>query len=207
MIKLKENYTPTAVQGSVSGNFYQVIWWKLSDFPTWVTMIQILSVFLFFLSGIPLMVLVLWNGESTGSFTFDIREIGICFAAFAFWPAMIVLHELVHGLTMCIFGTRPQYGVRLKQLLFYATAPGSGFRRNAYIIVMLAPLALLSVLAILGMFILQGTAWAMMLAFWAAFNIGGATGELALARMVLGYSEKAYIVDEQDGFRVLMRAE
>lgn len=202
-----ENYTPSAVQGSVSGNFYQVLWWKLSDFPTWVTKIQILSVFLFFLSGIPLLVLALWNGKSTGSFTYDIRGIGIWFATFASWPIMIVLHELVHGLTMCIFGTRPQYGLLLKQLLFYATAPGYGFRRNAYIIVVLAPLALLSVLAILGMLILQGTAWAMVLAFCASFNIGGATGDLALARMVMSYSEKAYIVDEQDGFRVLMLAE
>ena len=197
-------YTPTAIQGSVPGNFHQVFQWKLSDVPSWVTKIQILSVFLFFLSGIPLMVHALWNGKSTGTFTLDFQEIGICFAS---WPAMIVLHELVHGLTMRIFGTRPQYGVRLKQLLFYATAPGYGFRRNPYIIVALAPLVLLSVLAILGMSILQGTAWAMLLAFCAAFNIGGAAGDLAIVRMVLRYSEKAYIVDEQDGFRVLMRAE
>lgn len=202
-----ETYTPTAIQGSVAGNFYQILRWKLSDVPSLVTKIQILSVFLFFLSGIPLMVLALWNGKSAGSFTFDFREIGICFAAFASWPAMIVLHELVHGLTMRIFGARPQYGVRLKQLLFYATAPGYGFRRNAYIILALAPLALLSVLAILGISIFQGTACAVLLAFCAAFNIGGAAGDLAIVRMVLGYSEKAYIVDEQDGFRVLMRAE
>lgn len=204
---MMETYIPTAIQGSVPGNFHQVFQWKLSDVPFWVTKIQILSVFLFFLSGIPLMVFALWNGKSTGSFTLDFREIGIFFAAIASWPAMIVLHELVHGLTMRIFGTRPQYGVRLKQLLFYATAPGYGFQRNAYIIVALAPLALLSAPAILGMSILQGTAWAMLLAFCAAFNIGGATGDLAIVRMVLGYSEKAYIVDEQDGFRVLMRVE
>ncbi len=202
-----EIYIPTAVQGSVSGNFYQVLWWKLSDFPTYVTKVQILSVFLFFLSGIPLMVLALWNGKSAGSFTFDIRDIGIWFAVFASWPTLIFLHELVHGLTMRIIGTRPQYGVRLKQLLFYTTAPGYGFRRNAYIIVVLAHLALLSVLAILGMSLLQGTTWALVLAFYTALNIGGATGDLAIALMVLGFSEEAYFVDEQDGFRVLMRAE
>jgi len=200
-----ETYAPTAIQGSVAGNFYQILRWKLSDVPFWVTKIQILSVFLFFLSGIPLMVFALWNGKSTGSFTLDFREIGIFFAAIASWPAMIVLHELVHGLTMRIFGTRPQYGVRLKQLLFYATAPGYGFRRNTYLIVVLAPLVLLSAPAILGISILQGTAWAVLLAFCAAFNIGGAVGDLAVACMILGYSGKAIIVDEQDGFRVLMR--
>lgn len=202
-----ETYTPTAIQGSVPGNFHHIFQWKLADTPSWVTKIQILSVFLFFLSGIPLMVLALWNGKSSGGFTLDLQEIGICFAAFASWPATIVLHELVHGLTMRLFGARPQYGIRFKQLLFYANAPGYGFRRNAYIIATLAPLVLLSVLAILGISILQGTAWAMLLAFCAAFNIAGAAGDLAIVRMVLRYSEKGYIVDEQDGFRVLMRAE
>lgn len=202
-----EYYTPTAVQGSVTEKYYQVKWWRLSDSPSWVPRIQILSVFLFFLSVIPLMVIALWNGKSAGSFTFDYRDIGIFFTALASWPIMIVLHELVHGFTMRIFGTRSQYGVQLKQLLFFATAPGYGFQRNSYIVVLLAPLSVLSSFAILGMSMLQGTAWAMVLAICAAFNIGGAAGDLALARMVMSYSDKAYIVDEQDGFRVQMRAE
>ncbi len=195
-------YTPDAIQGSVPGNFHQVLSWKLSDVPSLVPRIQILSFFLFFLSGIPLMILALWNGRSSGSFTIDFWEIGICFAS---WLAMIILHELVHGITMRVFGALPQYGIRLKQLLFYATAPGYGFRRNAYIVVTLAPLVLLSVPAILGMFALLGTSWALLLAFCAAFNIGGAAGDFVIISMVLGYPESVYIVDEQDGFRVLIR--
>jgi len=202
---MDETYIPAAVQGSVSGGLHQIFRWKLSDTPAWVTKIQGLSFFVFFLSAIPLMILALWNGQSTGSFRIDFREIIIFIAAFASWPVMIVLHELVHGLTMRLFGARPQYGARLKQLLFYATAPGYGFRRNAYIIALLAPLVLLSVLAILGIVVLHGTIWAILLAFCTAFNIGGAAGDLVMTRMVLGYSKKVYIVDEQDGFRVLIR--
>lgn len=202
-----EMYTPTDIQGSVPGSFQQVFRWKLSDVPSWVTKTQLMSFCLFFLSVIPLMIIALWNGESSGSFRIDFRDIGIFFAAFASWPAMIVLHELVHGLTMRVFGARPQYGARLKQLLFYATAPGYAFRRNAYIITLLTPLVLLSILTILGIFILQGTAWAILLAFCAAFNIAGAIGDLAMALKVLRFSEKACIVDEKDGFRALMRVE
>ncbi len=198
-------YTPTAIQGSVSGGFHQNFRWKLSDAPGWVTKIQVMSFFVFFLSAIPLVILALWNGQSTGSFRIDFRELGICIAALASWPVMVVLHELVHGLTMRVFGARPQYGTRLKQLVFYATAPGYGFRRNAYIIALLAPLVFLSVPLILGIIVLQGTSWGILLAFCTAFNIGGAAGDLVIARMVLGYSEKVYIVDEQDGFRVLIR--
>ncbi len=204
---MDEIYIPTAIQGSVPGYFHQVFWWKLSDVPSWVTKTQILGVFLFLFSGIPLMILATWNGNFEGSFSIDFQEIGTCFAAFASWPAMIILHELVHGLTMRIFGARPQYGVRLKQLLFYATAPGYGFERNAYIVVALAPLVLLSIPMILGLFILQGTSWALLLAFCTAFNVGGAAGDLAITRMVLGHPKKTYIVDEQDGYRVLIRRE
>lgn len=202
---MDEIYTPTAIQGSISGNFHQIFRWKLSDAPSWVTKIQVLSLSLFLLSGIPLMILALWNGNSSGRFRIEFRETGIFFAAFASWPAMLILHELVHGLTMRVFGAQPRYGARLKQLLFYATAPGYGFRRNAYIIATLAPLVLLSIPTILGVLVLQGTTWAMLLALCAAFNIAGSAGDLAMTRMVLGYSEKVYIIDEQDGFRVLIR--
>ncbi len=52
---------------------------------------------------------------------------------------------------------RSQYGVQAKQLVFYAAAPGHAFRRKVCVQVEIAPLAVLSVLAIIGMFILQGT--------------------------------------------------
>ena len=204
---MDEIYIPTAIQGSVPGNFPQVFRWKLSDSPAWVTKIQILGIILFFVSGIPLMVLALWTGTSSGSFSIDLRELGTCLAAFASWPVILILHELAHGLTMTVFGARPQYGAQLKKLLFYATAPGYAFQRNAYLIVTLAPLVLLSIPMILGTFILRGTTWAMLIAFCAAFNIGGAAGDLAITRMVLGYSKNTYIVDEKDGFRALIRGE
>ena len=137
-----------------------------------------------------------------GTFTFGVPEIGIGLVAYA---ATVVLHELVHGLTMRVFGARPQYGALLKHLLFYATAPGYGFRRNAYITVALAPLVVLSGLAILGMFLVQGTVWVAPLALCAALNAGGAAGDLWMASMILRYAKTAYIVDERDGFRVLSR--
>lgn len=204
---MNEIYIPAAVQGSVPGSFQQEFRWKLSDYPAWVTRIQILGIMLFFISGIPLMVLALWNGNSSGSFSIDIREIGTCFAAFASLPVTLIMHELVHGLTMTVFGARPQYGSRLKQLLFFATSPGFAFQRNAYIFVTLAPLVLLSIPLVLGTFILRGTIWAMVMALCTAFNIGGAAGDLAITRMVLRYYKNSYIVDEKDGFRVLIQNE
>jgi hypothetical protein len=202
---MNQIYTPAAIQGSAAGNFHQVFRWRLSDFPSWVTKIQLLGIILFIISGIPLMALALWNGTPSGSISINVREIGTYLAVFASWPAILILHELTHGLTMAMFGARPRYGAQFKKLLFYATAPGYGFRRNAYIIVTLAPLILLSIPLVLGTIILRGTTGAMLTAFCMAFNIGGAAGDLMITRMVLGYSKSTYIVDEKDGFRVLTR--
>jgi hypothetical protein len=59
---------------------------------------------------------------------------------------IMVLHELVHGVTMRVFGARPQYGFLLKEAMLYATAPGFAFRRDQYLAIALAPLVSLSLL-------------------------------------------------------------
>ena len=92
--------------------------------------------------------------------------------------ATIVLHELVHGLVMRMCGAKPQYGVLWKQLMFHATCPGYGFRRNSYLLVALAPLVGISCLAVVGMCLLQGTNWGTRLALSATVNGCGAIGDM-----------------------------
>jgi len=91
-----------------------------------------------------------------------------------------ILHELIHGVAMQIFGAHPRYGVLLKHLMLYATAPGFTFRRNSYLVVSLAPLICLSILATLGMMALMGTAWVALFALCSSINAGGAIGDLYL---------------------------
>jgi len=106
---------------------------------------------------------------------------------------------------MRLCGAKPQYGVLWKQLMFYATCPGYGFRRNSYILMILAPLVGLSCLAIIGMLLLRGTNWVALLALCATINGSGAFGDVWLVSLVLRYPRGAYVVDERDGVRVLMR--
>ena len=63
----------------------------------------------------------------------------------------------------------------------------------------------LSALAILGMFLLQGSNWVALLALCAIINGSGAAGDLWMASIVLRYPRSAYVVDEKDGMRVLVR--
>jgi hypothetical protein len=175
-----------------------------------VTTFQILTVPVGLLAGVAFVASAIKIGKMTirleegigGAFRFDL----LAFAAWLAAPvATIILHESVHGLGMRLFGARPQYGADLKHLLFYATAPGYAFRRDTYFAVMLAPVALLSILAILGMYLLQGTTWVALLVVCGIVNAGGAVGDLCVAYLALRQPRQAYIVDERDGFRVLAR--
>jgi len=209
---MEETYTPAAVQGSVPGQFQQLLHWTLSAHRSLVTTFQILTIPIGLLAAVAFFALALkigrlgirFGGGVGGTFRFDVLAFGAWLAVPA---ATIVLHELVHGVGMGLFGARPQYGARLRNLLFYATAPGYAFRRNAYVAVILAPLLVLSALAILGMYLLQGTSWVALLAVCAILNAGGSAGDMCMAYLILRHPRSAYIVDERDGFRVLLPKE
>lgn len=118
--------------------------------------------------------------------------------------ASVAVHELVHGLAMRSFAARPTYGAMWRSLMFYATAPGYAFRRDAYLLVALAPLGL-SVVYGIGAFVMPAP---LSLAFFVTlqFNTLGAIGDLMIARKALAYPRNAYVIDEKDGMRVFMPA-
>ncbi len=204
---MAEISTPTAFQECIPGRYQQVAHYKVSrSISRWIS---ILAMTLFLLSASVFIALALTIGKfdpsiMQGSFRVSPWEAAAGLAAF---PATIILHELLHGLAMRMGGARPQYGVWPAHLMFFATARGYAFRRNACLMVEMAPLVVLSFLAILGMFILQGTIWAPLLTVCAAMNVGGAAADLWMISKVLRYSTTSYIVDERDGFRVLIRIE
>jgi hypothetical protein len=105
---------------------------------------------------------------------------------------------------MRIFGARPKYGILWKGLMFYATSPGYAYHRNAYIVIALAPFVLISLLVILGMWALQGTAWVALLGICGTINASGAIGDLWITMMVVRYAAQAYVMDEREGTRVFL---
>lgn len=197
-----ETYTVTASQDGISGEYRQLLHWTLKANFAHPILIQALALPLAIMLGTGFSLVAIYVGKLPGTFSVSLVQ------AAAIIPgvfATIILHEWVHGLTMARFGARPQYGVLWKQLMFYATSPGYAYRRNSYILVALAPLLLLSGLAILGMLLLQGTQWIWMLILLATLNGGGSFGDTWLVFTVLRYPATAYVVDEKDGLRVLIR--
>jgi hypothetical protein len=72
------------------------------------------------------------------------------------------------------------------------------------VIIALAPFVFISTLVILGMWILQGTAWVALLAICGVVNASGAVGDMWITLIVLGYAVNAYVMDERDGIRVFL---
>jgi hypothetical protein len=199
---MSEPYSLAAVQDPVSGQYQQVLHWTVKGHPARAIWIQLLGIPVFLLLGLGFAIMAFRIGKLPDNSTISLLEIGVVPAGMVI---TIVLHELVHGLVMGKCGAKPQYGVLWRQLMFYAACPGYGFRRNSYILMALAPLVVLSSLAIIGMLLLQGTNWVGLLALCATINGSGAFGDVWLVSLVLRYPKNAYVVDEKDGVRVLMR--
>lgn len=186
---------------SLPDHYQQVLYWRLTGSPARLILIQALAIPLFFLSTLIFFQIALHLGNLPSSFLIDLNQVGVTLAAILI---TIVLHEWLHGMTMKLFGAKPQYGFKWKQLLFYATCPGHAFQRNHYIAVALAPLVVLTIVFILGMWLLSGTGWVALLGICGVLNASGAIGDLWMSGIALRYPTVAYIVDEQDGMRVFL---
>ncbi len=106
---------------------------------------------------------------------------------------VVALHEGIHGL--CFFlctGERPVFG--FKSVFFYAGAPGWYIRRDCYLIVVLSPLVLITIIGFtLLSFVPESLASLVLLAFTA--NAAGASGDLWVAMKLLRTPRRTYVHD------------
>lgn len=189
--------------GQLPEKTHEVLYWRLSQHRKLLVVLNGVGIVLMGLAvGTFTTWARLWHPLASGSITTSQM-----FLALVMLPLTLVLHELLHGLALQYYGAKPTYGILWKEMMFYATAAGHAFRRNAYLGIALAPLVGLSVLA-MALLILPLPAWlALPVVLCAAFNVGSAVGDLWLVRVALRYPHSAYIVDEKDGLRVFLPIE
>jgi hypothetical protein len=191
--------------GALPENYQEVLSWKVTGKPMRVIALNILGVILFIIFGMIFSSMAFRLGKmpSEGNFGLGLGEMGLAIAGILL---TFVLHELTHGLAMQMFGASPKYGIIWKGLMLYATSPGYAYHRNNYVVISLAPFVFISMLVILGMWILQGTAWVALLAICGVVNASGAVGDMWITMIVLRYAATAYVMDERDGIRVFSLA-
>jgi hypothetical protein len=185
--------------GALPGGYHEVLYWRVTDKPARVIVLQAVGVLLLLVFGVIFFSLAGGLGRMPTQGNIGPAEIGLMLVAILL---TFVLHEATHGLVMRALGARPQYGIMWKSAKLYATSPGFSYRRNSYIVITLAPLVVLSALVVLGMWLMQGTLWVAVLAVCGAFNAAGAIGDVWISTIVLRYAPAARIVDERDGIRV-----
>ncbi|HOT92302.1 MAG TPA: DUF3267 domain-containing protein [Anaerolineae bacterium] len=182
-------------------NYEEVLYWKLSHHKTLLVVLNVVGLALMGLALVTFFAWArIWHLE-TVSLELNIWQMVAALFAVA---VTIVLHELTHGLALRAYGAQPKYGVMWQEMMFYATAAGYAFRRNAYIVIALAPLVGLSLVG-MGLLMLPIPDWLLLIVvFCAALNVGSAIGDMWLVRVALGYPRVAYVVDEKDGLRMFM---
>lgn len=196
--------TELASSSHLPANYREVLYWKLSHHKKLLVVLNVVGLALMGLA-LPLFFAWarLWHPATLSG---NIR-VGQLTGALSGIVLTIILHELTHGLALRAYGARPKYGVMWNEMMFYATADGYAFRRNAYIVIALAPLVGLSLVG-MALLMLPLPGWlAWIVVFCAALNAGSAIGDMWLVRVALGYPPKAYVVDEKDGLRVFMPEE
>ncbi len=181
-------------------NYNEVLYWKLSHHKKLLIVLNVVGIILM---GLALVAFFAWAQlwhVTTGGEIHAAQMLG----TIAMLILTVVLHELTHGLALRYYGAMPTYGVLWKEMMFYATAAGHAFPRNAYVVIALAPLVGLSVI-VMVLLALPLPLWLVLtVILCAAFNVGSAIGDMWLVRVALSYSPSAYIVDEKDGLRVFM---
>ncbi|MBD2515871.1 DUF3267 domain-containing protein [Nostoc sp. FACHB-973] len=112
-----------------------------------------------------------------------------------------IVHELVHGIAFAAFGGSPRYGLKVKYFLplAYATSPGEFFRRNAFIMIGLAPLVVLDIVCLLLLAIFPQ---ASCLIWVIAFNTGGAIGDIWIAVQLLRCPQSIRVEDREEGIAI-----
>ena len=192
--------TTSITPGTLPNGYREVLYYRLNK-PIRIIVLQILSIPLFVVFGLIFLNIAIGLGKLPSRLQIGLTEMILLLVGTLL---TLVLHELTHGVVMQMFGAKPRYGVLWKQAMFYATTPGYAYRRNDYLLIALAPLFILSILVILGMWLMQGTLWVALLAICGTINASGAIGDILIAIIVLRYTSTAFVMDERDGVCVFL---
>lgn len=198
-----ETYHLTSGQDNVTGEFRLVGYMRMEDEVS--KMMQFwLWAFITFVAAFVFFYLARNFGKLPESFQIGTTEIVIGVIGFI---ATLVIHEWTHGLLLRRYGARPEFRLFHNKAIATITIPEYGLRRNTLILVAFTPLVVLTCLALLGIWLVQGTHWVALFALMAIVNAGAAMTDLWMIVILLRYPSSAWTVDDQDGMHILLPME
>ena len=134
----------------------------------------------------------------TGNIDFNYTS-GSILISVALIIGTFVLHELIHGAFMSKYGGKPSYGAGIAHYIlpyFYATTK-TIFTRNQFIVIAIAPLVVISLVAIGIMAAFPSIAHWMIIPF--VLNGSGAVGDMWVIRNILRCPKHVLLEDQKSG--------
>jgi hypothetical protein len=135
-----------------------------------------------------------FTGKVAFTFTSDAILISV-----ALFIGTAVLHELIHGLFVSIYGGKPHYGAGIAYFIlpYFYTTTKTIFLRNQFIVIAIAPLVVISLVGIGLMAAFPSIAHWIFIPF--VINGSGAVGDMWLTRNVLRYPKHVLLEDRKNG--------
>lgn len=115
----------------------------------------------------------------------------------------IIPHEWLHGLAIRYYGGEPRYGVGVAHFILpyaYATTDHE-FSRNQFIVVLLTPLVVLTLVGVPLMVVFE---WGWLIVPL-ALNAAGAVADVWMTLVVVSYPAHVRVVDHETGVRIVGR--
>ena len=169
--------------------------WKPSRLTLWLWLILMVPLFVIALGVYSF---VATHGQTHAEGSVSLPQIVLVVALSI---GIVCVHEGVHGITMLAFGARPQFGVLMTKtgpIGLYTTAPGHRFRRNHYLVICLAPLAVLALLGVPACWLPFGG----YLVIPFAVHLAGCIGDVTIAWHVFRAPPSVVCEDLRDGLRL-----
>jgi hypothetical protein len=111
---------------------------------------------------------------------------------------LLSIHELCHGLAYRAFGAKVRYGINWRKAVAYAAAEHHYLTRDAYIVVALAPLVIITVACILGMALTDGVI-RFLFGLMGTVNAGAAVGDVWFTLVCIRQPQTLLVRDYGDG--------
>lgn len=136
------------------------------------------------------------TGKSSG--TINVSDISGMILVILLFIGTLILHELIHGFFVSMYGGKPRYGAGIYSILPYLyTTTNSIFPRNKFIIIYIAPLAVISIFGVIGLAAFPTIAHWILLPL--AVNASGSVGDLWMTRILLRYPVHVLVEDYKTG--------
>jgi hypothetical protein len=111
---------------------------------------------------------------------------------------ILPIHELIHGAAFALWGGKPYFGTKLP-LALYCSAKDQVFPRNYYLVIGLAPLAVITLAGII--FTLLAPTLSPYVLFAIVGNLSGASGDLWVVKRLRTLPAETLIEDLETGYR------